>query len=116
VRRFFYYWTGFWSLSSKEIHEQPYEPANIFYVCTITFFMLRGARRLWRLDRTALLPYLVLLCIFPITYYFTHPLMDYRQPIEPAIIVLAVAGALPLKRVAAAIDAKTVHESELVVI
>jgi hypothetical protein len=42
--------------------------------------------------------------------------MDYRQPIEPAIIVLAVAGARPLKRVAAAIDAKTVHESELVVI
>ena len=102
VRRFFYYWTGFWSLSSKEIHEQPYEPANILYVCTITFFMLRGARRLWRLERTAVLPYLSLLCIFPITYYLTHPLMDYRQPIEPAIIVLAIAGAIPLKRIAAA--------------
>jgi hypothetical protein len=23
--------------------------------------------------------------------------MDYRQPIEPAIIVLAVAGAIPLR-------------------
>jgi 4-amino-4-deoxy-L-arabinose transferase-like glycosyltransferase len=109
IRRFFYYWTGFWSLSSKELHEQPYEPANIFYVCTITFFMLRGARRLWRLDRTAVLPYLVLLCIFPITYYLTHPLMDYRQPIEPAIIVLAIAGALPLKRLAG-LRAKSLYE------
>jgi hypothetical protein len=35
----------------------------------------------------------VLICVFPITYYITHPLMDYRQPIEPAIIVLAIAGA-----------------------
>jgi hypothetical protein len=60
--------------------------------------MLRGARRLWRVNLTALLPYLVLICIFPITYYITHPLMDYRQPIEPAIIVLAVAGAFPWKR------------------
>jgi 4-amino-4-deoxy-L-arabinose transferase-like glycosyltransferase len=100
IRRTFYYWTGFWSLSSKEIHEQPYEPFNILYVCTITFFMLRGARRLWRIDRTAVLPYLVLLCVFPITYYVTHPLMDYRQPIEPAIVVLAIAGALPFKRIA----------------
>ena len=98
VRRFFYYWTGYWSLSAKELHEQPYEPGNILYVCSITFLMLRGARRLWRVNLTALLPYLVLICIFPITYYITHPLMDYRQPIEPAIIVLAVAGAFPWKR------------------
>jgi hypothetical protein len=40
---------------------------------------------------------LVLIGIFPITYYLTHPLMDYRQPIEPAILVLAVAGAMPLR-------------------
>jgi 4-amino-4-deoxy-L-arabinose transferase-like glycosyltransferase len=98
LRRIFYYWTGFWSLSSQELREQPYEPGNIFYVCSITFLMLRGARRLGRTNRTALLPYLVLICIFPITYYITHPLMDYRQPIEPAIIVLAVCGAVPWRQ------------------
>ena len=98
IRRIVYYWTGYWSLSAKELHEQPYEPGNIFYVCCITFFMLRGTRRLWHVNRFALLPYLALICIFPLTYYITHPLMDYRQPIEPAIIVLAVAGAIPWKR------------------
>ena len=101
VRRFFYYWTGYWSLSLRELSEQPYEPFNIFQVCCVTFFMLRGARRLWRFNPSACLPYLVLICIFPITYYITHPLMDYRQPIEPAIIVLAVCGAVPLRRLTA---------------
>ncbi|MGC9225181.1 MAG: hypothetical protein ACP5E2_14795, partial [Terracidiphilus sp.] len=48
----------------------------------------------WRRNRAAALPYLVLVCVFPLTYYITHPLMDYREPIEPAIIVLATAGSL----------------------
>ncbi|MDQ2840563.1 MAG: glycosyltransferase family 39 protein, partial [Acidobacteriota bacterium] len=74
LRRALYYWTGFWSLSAKELREQPYEPFNILQVCAITFFMLRGIRRLWRLNRPALWPYLVLICVFPLTYYVTHPL------------------------------------------
>jgi 4-amino-4-deoxy-L-arabinose transferase-like glycosyltransferase len=98
LRRILYYWTGYWSLSAQELREQPYEPFNMFYASCMTLLMLRGASRLWRLNRTALLPYLALICIFPLTYYITHPLMDYRQPIEPAIVVLAIAGALPLKR------------------
>jgi 4-amino-4-deoxy-L-arabinose transferase-like glycosyltransferase len=97
IHRFFYYWTGYWSLSMKELREQPYEPGNIFQVVCVTTFMLLGIRRRWRTDRMSVMPYLVLICFFPITYYITHPLMDYRQPIEPAIIVLAVAGAIPLR-------------------
>jgi hypothetical protein len=106
IRRVFYYWTGFWSISAQEFHEQPYEIGNIFQVCCITFFMLRGTRRFWRFNRAAFLPYLVLIAVFPLTYYITHPLMDYRQPIEPAIIVLAVAGVLPWKRLAHGDSAK----------
>jgi hypothetical protein len=45
-----------------------------------------------------LLPYLVLLCVFPLTYYLTNTPMDYRQPIEPAVVVLAVAGFISLRR------------------
>jgi hypothetical protein len=47
---------------------------------------------------TTSMPYLVLIAVFPLTYYITHSLMDYRQPIEPAILVLAVSGALPFRR------------------
>jgi 4-amino-4-deoxy-L-arabinose transferase-like glycosyltransferase len=99
MRRVLYYWTGFWSLSAEELRDQPYWPANMFYVSCITLLMLRGIRRFWRFNRASLLPYLVLICVFPITYYITHPLMDYRQPIEPAIIVLAIAGAVPWRRI-----------------
>ena len=98
LRRIFYYWTGYWSFSAREIGEQPYEPANVFQVCSVTLFMLFGIVSLWRKNRDACLPYLALICFFPITYYITHPLMDYRQPIEPAVIVLGVAGALALRR------------------
>ncbi len=98
LRRVFYYWTGYWSFSAQEIREQPYEPANIFQVCSITLLMGLGIASLWRRNRDACLPYLALICFFPITYYVTHPLMDYREPIEPAVVVLAAAGALSFSR------------------
>ena len=98
LRRIVYYWTGYWSFSAEELREQPYEPANVFQVCTITFLMIMGIVSLWKKNRAVALPYLALVCVFPLTYYVTHPLMDYREPIEPAIIVLAIAGALSLRR------------------
>ncbi len=98
VRRFLYYWTGYWSFSAEELQAQPFEPGQVFYVGCITLLMLRGMGRFWRLNRAALLPYLVLIVFFPLTYYLTNPLMDYRQAIEPAVIVLAIAGVFPWKR------------------
>jgi len=98
VRRFFYYWSGFWSISMDELRREPYEPGNIFYCSAITFLMLCGIRRLWQQNREAVWPYLVLIGIFPLTYYLTYPLMDYRQPIEPAIVVLAAAGILSWRK------------------
>jgi hypothetical protein len=59
--------------------------------------MLLGIRRMWRVNRVGLAPYLLLIGVFPITYYLTHPMMDYRQPIEPAVVVLATAGAMSLR-------------------
>jgi hypothetical protein len=98
LRRVVYYWTGYWSFSAAELRDQPATPGQVFYVSSVTFFMLFGIVSLWRSNRAACLPYLVLLGFFPLTYYITHPLLDYRQPLEPAVIVFAVAGALSLFR------------------
>jgi hypothetical protein len=98
LRRIVYYWTGYWSFSAEELRAQPFAPENCFYVSCITLLMLRGLRRFWLQNRAALWPYLVLIGIFPITYYLTKPIMDYRQAIEPAVIVLVVSGMLPWKR------------------
>ena len=97
VRRFVFYWTAFWSFDPGYMGREPTELPDMFQCICITLLMLRGAWRFWRLNRAAALPYLILIGVFPLAYYITHPLMDYRQPIEPAIVVLAVAGALPFK-------------------
>jgi 4-amino-4-deoxy-L-arabinose transferase-like glycosyltransferase len=97
LRRFFYYWSGFWSFSHQYMQREPFETPLMFFDICMALLMLRGVFRFWRENRVALLPYLVLIGFFPLTYYFSHPLMDYRQPIEPAIVVLAIAGAAPFK-------------------
>jgi hypothetical protein len=99
LRRIVYYWTGYWSFSAEELRAQPFAPANCFFVSFITLLMLRGIGRFWRLNRAALWPYLVLIGIFPITYYLTKPIMDYRQAIELAVIVLVVSGVMPWRRI-----------------
>ncbi|MGD0683034.1 MAG: glycosyltransferase family 39 protein [Terracidiphilus sp.] len=99
LRRIVYYWTGYWSFSAEELRAQPFTLENCFYLTCITLLMLRGIRRFWRQNRTALWPYLVLICIFPLTYYMTKPIMDYRQAIEPAVVVLLVSGVLPWRRI-----------------
>ncbi len=106
LRRFVYYWTGYWSFSAEELHDQPFTPGSVFYISAMTLLMLLGIRQLWRTNRTALMPYLLLIGSFPITYYLTHPLLDYRHPIEPAVIVLAVAGVLSLRHAIARKPAK----------
>jgi hypothetical protein len=99
LRRAFSYWTGFWSFSPAYLTKEPLEIADVFFCTSVTVLMLLGARRFWRRDWVSALPYLVLITIFPITYYFTHATPDYRQPIEPEVVVLVVMGILSLKRI-----------------
>jgi hypothetical protein len=76
--------------------------------------LLIGARDWWRRDRDAALPYLLAIAIFPIAYYISHPLMDYRQPIEPEIVVLVVVGLSAVKaRIRSRLeDSNLMRESE----
>jgi hypothetical protein len=91
------FWTGYWSFSPDYLRDEPTEIPDMFFSIGITFFMLFGARRLGRRDRTAVLPYIILVAIFPITYYLTHASPDYRQPIEPEILALVSVGVLSFR-------------------
>lgn len=97
LRRFVMYWTGYWSFSREYMESEPTELPLMFMLICVTGFMARGVRRFWRGNRSEGLPYFVLIAIFPLTYYLTLALMDYRQPIEPAVIVLVIAGMFPFK-------------------
>ena len=96
VRRFVRYWTGFWSFSAPYLRLEPLDLPNFFFCTGVTVMMLRGARRLWAQSRGAALPLVALIACFPVTYYLTHASMDYRQPIEPVIVILATIGIFGL--------------------
>jgi 4-amino-4-deoxy-L-arabinose transferase-like glycosyltransferase len=97
LRRIFFYWTGFWSFEPSYMRQEPTQLPNIFMCTCLTLLLLFGARGWWRRDRAACLAYLLPLAIFPVAYYVSHPLMDYRQPIEPEVVVLVVLGLRELK-------------------
>jgi 4-amino-4-deoxy-L-arabinose transferase-like glycosyltransferase len=110
-RRAIRFWTGFWSVRSEYLYWEPLDIPNVFFCTSITFLMLRGIFRWWKEDRKELLPYLFLLIVFPIPYYLTHSSMDYRQPIEPQIIVLVTIGIFGFKDRIASADSPEVTTS-----
>jgi 4-amino-4-deoxy-L-arabinose transferase-like glycosyltransferase len=94
IRRVFCFWTGLWSLDKRYVHKDPTEVPDFFYCTLASVLAFWGARRWWLVDRQAVLPYIAALVMFPLTYYVTHASPDYRQPIEPIIVVLAVVGLM----------------------
>jgi 4-amino-4-deoxy-L-arabinose transferase-like glycosyltransferase len=92
LRRIVRFWTGFWSFSPAYLKFEPMDLPNVPFCLFLLFFMVRGLRRWWLQDKSAVLPYLMAVLIFPLPYYLTHASMDYRMPIEPIIIVLVTIG------------------------
>jgi len=113
ARRALAYWSGFWSFSPSYLSLEPLEIPDVFFCTGMTVLMLLGARRFWREDRVRALPFLVLIAFFPITYYFTHASPDYRQPIEPEVMVLAVLGVMSLKKMRGAEETTEDEEGQL---
>ena len=92
VRRTLRFWTGFWSFNQRYLAAEPLDLPNVPFCLCLTFFMLRGLVRWAREDAGAPLPYLLMLIVFPLPYYLTHSSADYRQPIEPIILLLVTIG------------------------
>lgn len=92
IRRAIRFWTGFWSFHSSYLKSQPLDVPNVFFCIGIAVFVIRGMWRWWKVDRNHAIPYLVTLTTFPLPYYLTHSSMDYRQPIEPLIVILVAVG------------------------
>lgn len=97
LRRIVNYWTGFWSLEPSYMQQEPTQLPNVFFCTSLTLLMLIGGYSWWRKNSADALPYLLAIAIFPFAYYVSHPLMDYRQPIEPEIVVLVVVGLHAVK-------------------
>ncbi len=95
ARRIVRFWTGYWSFDPAYLKYEPFDLPNTPFCIVLTFFTFRGLRRWWRRGpgaRNAALPYALAILLFPIPYYLTHSSMDYRQPLEPIVILLVTIG------------------------
>jgi hypothetical protein len=111
LRRFVRFWTGFWSFSKTYLRLEPLDIPNVFLCTCITLLMLKGIWRWWKADRNQATPYLIMLITFPIPYYVTHSSMDYRQPIEPQIVMLVTIGIFGFRDWTAAAYSPAMDES-----
>ena len=98
LRRFIFTWTGFWSLEALKttnphrLADEPFDGLNLFISIPLTILTLTGLRRAFAQARGAAFPFALILLLFPLTYYVTHPMRNYRHPIDPEIVILAVYG------------------------
>jgi hypothetical protein len=89
-RRAVFLWTGYWSLESWYLKQEPLDPPNILLCTTLTVLALLGLRKAFRKDIAVAMPYALVLFSFPLVYYVTSPEVYYRRPIDPMVVVLAV--------------------------
>lgn len=96
VRRIIYFWTGLHSLSPSYIRLEPLSLPNIFFCSAMTLLALLGLKGAARKVGGDAVPFAIVLLCYPLIYYITHASMDYRHPIDPLMVILAVEGALGL--------------------
>ena len=96
-RRALAFWTSFWSFTPKFLRHEPTAIPDFLQTSALTVFMLRGLLPLRRRKGVSALPYLLVIALFPLPYYLTHASPDYRQPIEPIVVVLVAAGVQALR-------------------
>jgi len=93
LRRVLYTWTGYWSLDSRYLAGERFDPPNILLCTTLTLLSLVGLGRAFRRGIAVVAAYALVLLSFPLIYYVTHPEMHYRHPLDPLLVVLAVYAA-----------------------
>jgi 4-amino-4-deoxy-L-arabinose transferase-like glycosyltransferase len=89
-RRMVFLWTGYWSLEPGYLQEEEMDPYNIPFCTALTLLAILGLQRAFRRRIPGMLPYLIVIVVFPAMYYFTSPEAYYRRPIDPLLVVLAV--------------------------
>lgn len=94
IRRFVYVWTGYWSFDRRYLQEENFDPEDIPFRTALTLIALIGIWRAFRRDPATATPFLLMLVIFPLAYYVTHPEIGYRTPIDPEILILGCYGLL----------------------
>jgi len=92
LRRIVYMWTGYWSFDRAYLKDEPLDPPNIFVNTTMSFLGLWGLWLVFQRDRALGVRFAIVLLLFPLTYYVSHPETYYFRPVDPLIVVLAAVA------------------------
>ncbi len=91
-KRFVDFWTGIWNLSPQWIKDDPGQAANIPFCTAITILLQSEFRRAFHYNQNAAQAFAICLIVYPLIYYLTTYEIPYRHPLDPLLIILAVAG------------------------
>ena len=100
LRRIVYTWTVFWNFSPRAWTDDSGLP-NILMYSLISLLAWTGLVRAIYDGRDGVSPLAILVVCYPLVYYFTHPEIRFRQPIDPVIVILLVYGVMSFRGIAA---------------
>jgi hypothetical protein len=79
-------------LSPKYLKDNLGESLSIPLSTAISVLAFLGLRRAFQRDRDAAWVYAICLIVYPLLYYMTTYEIPYRHPLDPLLVILAVAG------------------------
>jgi len=97
-RRMVYFWTGYWSLSREYLQQEPMDPWNMVVCTSYSLLVLLGLSRLLRQEPKTAAPFLLLLLVYPLVYYVTHPEFSYRLPLDTLGVIFAAYFVVSVHR------------------
>lgn len=97
VRRIVFVWTGFWSFDPRYLASEPLQVPYMLFNTTLSTVVAAGFLMAWRFRNQAGIPLATVAWFYPIFYYVTHPVLDYRHAITLVMIITAVFGVAGLR-------------------
>ena len=95
LRKFIFWWTGFWSWDPRYLATEPMRGPLIIFHSVMTFLSIAGVALLRQRSHRVFIVGLV--ACQGMMYYFTHPAIEYRHSVEPLLVCVAVIGASGLR-------------------
>lgn len=95
ARKAVYMWTGFWSFRRGYLKTEPFDLPNIPFNTTFTILAILGLRRMFRERHPARWLFVWILLTLPAIYYVTIPMLKYRGPVDPFVVILCAYAVLP---------------------
>jgi hypothetical protein len=88
ARRAVYLWTGYWSFDRRYLALESTDMENIPVATFLSLLGFIGVFLAFRRKPVEAIRYGGVLFLFPIMYYFTHPVTYHMRPLDPLLAIL----------------------------